>query len=83
MKYAYSIYLRRSSLNHLPLLFLGSCQTAPLFFSKGFSSVYIIAISLLLYLSPSGWFSLYTIIGLQLVKRLQPFILMVYETIST
>ena len=54
------IYLRRSSLNHLPLFFLGSCQTAPIFFSKGRSSAYIIAISLLLNHSPSGWFSLYT-----------------------
>jgi hypothetical protein len=54
-----SIYLRRSSLNHLPLLFLCSCQTASLFLSKGHSSVYIIAISLLLNLSPSGWFFIY------------------------
>ena len=74
------IYFRRSSLNDLSLLFLCRCQTAPPIFN---SSVYIIAISLLLNLSPSVWFSLYTIIGLQLVKRLQPFILMVYETIST
>ena len=50
------IYLRRSSLNHLPLFFLGSCQTAPIFFSKGRSSAYIIAISLLLNHSPAGGF---------------------------
>ena len=33
------IYFRRSTLNPLPLLSLGSCQTALLFFSKRLSSV--------------------------------------------
>ena len=41
------------------MLFRCSCQTAPLFYSKGSFFVYIFAIRLLLNHSPSEWFSLY------------------------
>lgn len=45
------------TMDDLPLLNWCSCQTAPLFYSKGSFLVFIIAIRLLLNHSPREWFS--------------------------